>query len=111
MLVSSALICARSLFGCSINCVELVVPNACFLCYDIVVTVFVSCRLLVVADGRVVGRCRVNTAVQSALKDAVSRVLTPKKSVDVLREVCAQFRVCLSMLAQLSLFRWVGGLT
>ena len=27
------------------------------------------------------------TAVQSALKDAVSRVLTPKKSTDVLREV------------------------
>lgn len=32
---------------------------------------------------------RVNTAVQSALKDAVSRVLTPKKSTDVLREVKA----------------------
>ncbi|CAN0221316.1 unnamed protein product [Pylaiella littoralis] len=32
---------------------------------------------------------RVKTAVQSALKDAVSRVLTPKKSTDVLREVNA----------------------
>lgn len=30
---------------------------------------------------------RVKTAVQLALKDAVSRVLTPKKSTDVLREV------------------------
>lgn len=30
---------------------------------------------------------RVKTAVQAALKDAVSRVLTPKKSTDVLREV------------------------
>ncbi|CAN0169032.1 unnamed protein product [Ectocarpus sp. 6 AP-2014] len=32
---------------------------------------------------------RVKTAVQSALKEAVSRVLTPKKSTDVLREVKA----------------------
>lgn len=32
---------------------------------------------------------RVKTAVQAALKDAVSRVLTPKKSTDVLREVKA----------------------
>eukprot|EP00752_Nemacystus_decipiens_P002225 g2111.t2 len=32
---------------------------------------------------------RVKTAVQLALKDAVSRVLTPKKSTDVLREVIA----------------------
>ncbi|CAM9174810.1 unnamed protein product [Ascophyllum nodosum] len=32
---------------------------------------------------------RVKTAVQSALKEAVSRVLTPKRSTDVLREVNA----------------------
>ncbi|CAN0018880.1 unnamed protein product [Ectocarpus sp. 12 AP-2014] len=32
---------------------------------------------------------RVKTAVQSALKEAVSRVLTPKKSTDILREVKA----------------------
>ena len=34
-----------------------------------------------------IGAFRVKTAVQLALKDAVSRVLTPKKSTDVLREV------------------------
>ncbi|CAB1104142.1 unnamed protein product [Ectocarpus sp. CCAP 1310/34] len=34
-------------------------------------------------------KLKVKTAVQSALKEAVSRVLTPKKSTDVLREVKA----------------------
>lgn len=49
-------------------------------------------------------RCRVRTAVQSALQDAVSRVLTPKKSTDVLREV--RFRRNIWHFRRVFFFTW-----
>lgn len=45
---------------------------------------------------------RVKTAVQLALKDAVSRVLTPKKSTDVLREVSQGIPRCVRSCFQMN---------
>ncbi len=46
---------------------------------------------------RLAGFTRIGTAVRAAVEEALHRILTPRRSVDVLREVCPISRVFCSV--------------
>ena len=57
------------------------------------------CRLCDSVDASLVGQrlgsfTRISSAVRTALEAALTRILTPKRSIDVLREVCFPALAC-----------------